>query len=253
MRDAATARSQAPETAQSLAIGTGAALTGGTRKLGTGRQFTPRNAPSLFNSALGSFYIFWDGRLSEQLGPGRFQTPSDLTLPGGLSGLLAAQAMVPVTNRVEMRGNAGDRDVAGALNEIAQIPDGQNSAIWDAAMRRVLAIAAYQQKFNAAFPASRPVNSAFSTRPTPSPRSRHRRSQSRIARSTAIWRATTTRCRPRRSTGRCSFSEKHSARRATTEHCSALRASRTPACRSLVRAREARRRSTWAGRICSAE
>ena len=138
--------------AQSLAVGTGAVLANGSRTLGTGRQFTPRNAPSLFNSALGSFYIFWDGRLSEQLGAGRFQTPSDLTLPSGLSGLLAAQAMVPVTNRVEMRGAAGDRDVAGALNEIAQIPDGQNSAIWDAAMRRVLAIAAYQQKFNAAFP-----------------------------------------------------------------------------------------------------
>src|SRR5436190_18982785 len=38
--------------AQSLAVGTGAVLTNGTRTLGTGRQFTPRNAPSLFNSAL---------------------------------------------------------------------------------------------------------------------------------------------------------------------------------------------------------
>ena len=88
----------------------------GARTLGTGRQFTPRNAPSLFNSALGSFYIFWDGRLSERLGPGR---PSDAIgsepFPNGLSGLLAAQAMVPVTNRIEMRGSAGDRDVAGAL------------------------------------------------------------------------------------------------------------------------------------------
>ena len=138
--------------AQSLAVGTGAVLANGTRTLGTGRQFTPRNAPSLFNSALGSFYIFWDGRLSEEFGPGRFRTPSDLTLPGGLSGLLAAQAMVPVTNRVEMRGNVGDRDATGAVNEIAQVPDGQNAAIWDAAMRRVLAISAYQQKFNAAFP-----------------------------------------------------------------------------------------------------
>jgi cytochrome c peroxidase len=51
-----------------------------------------------------------------------------------------------------MRGNVGDRDVAGAVNEIAQIPDGQNAAIWEATMRRVLAVAAYQQKFNAAFP-----------------------------------------------------------------------------------------------------
>src|SRR3954469_22933488 len=57
--------------AQSLAVGTGAVLANGTRTLGSGRQFTPRNAPSLFNSALGSFYIFWDGRLSEEFGPGR--------------------------------------------------------------------------------------------------------------------------------------------------------------------------------------
>jgi len=106
----------------------------------------------LFSAALGGFYIFWDGRLSEEFGPGRFRTPSDLSLPSGLSGLLAAQAMVPVTNRVEMRGNVGDRDATGALNELAPIPDGQNAAIWDAAMRRVLAISAYQQKFNAAFP-----------------------------------------------------------------------------------------------------
>jgi cytochrome c peroxidase len=155
-RDVACATCHSPLTnsgdALSLAIGTGAIVDGGTRKLGANRQFTPRNAPSLFSSALGSFYIFWDGRLSEQLGPGRFQTPSDLTLPNGLSGLLAAQAMIPITNRVEMRGNIGDRDVAGAMNEMAQIPDGQNSAIWDAAMKRVLAISEYQQKFNAAFP-----------------------------------------------------------------------------------------------------
>src|SRR4029077_16066294 len=100
----------------SPAVGTGAILPGNPRKLGAGRQFTPRNAPSLFNSALGMFYIFWDGRLSEQLGPGRFQTPSDITLPSGVSGLLAAQAMIPVTNRVEMRGEIGDRDVLGNPN-----------------------------------------------------------------------------------------------------------------------------------------
>ena len=155
-RDVSCATCHSPLTnsgdGQSLAVGTGAILANGTRTLGTGRQFTPRNAPSLFSAALGGFYIFWDGRLSEEFGPGRFRTPSDLSLPSGLSGLLAAQAMIPVTNRVEMRGNAGDRDATGASNELAQIPDGQNAAIWDAAMRRVLAISAYQQKFNAAFP-----------------------------------------------------------------------------------------------------
>jgi cytochrome c peroxidase len=137
---------------QSLAAGTGAVVTGGARRLGPGRQFTPRNAPSLFNAGLGNFYMFWDGRVAEDFGPGRFRTPSDLILPGGISSLLAAQAMVPVTNRVEMRGDAGDRDALGNANELAQIPDGQNAAIWDAAMKRVLAVSAYLQKFSAAYP-----------------------------------------------------------------------------------------------------
>lgn len=136
----------------SLAVGTGAVMVNGARRLGPGRDFTPRNAPSLFNSALGSFYMFWDGRLSQDLGPPGFHAPAGVTLPSGLSGLLAAQAMLPVTNRVEMRGVAGDRDVFGNTNELAQYPDSQNTAIWDAAIARLLAVSAYLQKFNAAYP-----------------------------------------------------------------------------------------------------
>src|SRR6185436_17315468 len=50
---------------RSLAVGTGAVMVGGVRQLGPGRQFTPRNAPSLFNVALGAQYMFWDGRVAE--------------------------------------------------------------------------------------------------------------------------------------------------------------------------------------------
>ncbi len=138
--------------AQSLAVGTGAVSLAGLRQPGAGRQFAPRNAPSLFNSALGSFYMFWDGRLAQDLGPGRFHTPTGVTLPAGLSGLLAAQAMMPVTNRVEMRGTLGDLDVTGQPNELARWPDTDNGPIWNAVMSRVLAIPAYLQKFNTAFP-----------------------------------------------------------------------------------------------------
>ena len=60
--------------------------------------------------------------------------------------------MIPVTNRVEMRGNAGDLDVLGNVNEIAQPADAQVSEIWSAVMRRVLAIPAYVQMFGAAYP-----------------------------------------------------------------------------------------------------
>src|SRR5262245_53567860 len=69
---------------RSLAVGAGAVVAGELRTLGAGRQFTPRNAPSLFNSGLGLFYMFWDGRVSELGGlTGRFRTPTGVTLPGG--------------------------------------------------------------------------------------------------------------------------------------------------------------------------
>jgi cytochrome c peroxidase len=138
--------------ALSLAIGTGGVGVGAARTPGPGRQFVPRNAPSLLNQGLGVFYLFWDGRVNEEGGPGRFRTPVDVTLPGQLDNLLAAQAMLPVLNRVEMRGVAGDRDQAGNPNELAMIPDAAASEVWTAAMRRVLAIQEYQAKFTAAYP-----------------------------------------------------------------------------------------------------
>jgi cytochrome c peroxidase len=156
-RDVACATCHNPATeagdGRSLAVGTGAVVIGGLRTLGVGRQFTPRNAPSLFNSGLGLFYMFWDGRVSEFGGPtGRFRTPTDVTLPAGVSTLLAAQAMLPVTNRVEMRGEPGDKDVFGNANELALLPDTANAAIWNAVMRRLLSYSGYVEKFNAAYP-----------------------------------------------------------------------------------------------------
>jgi len=145
----------------SLAVGTGVTMIGGVRTLGAGRQFTPRNAPSLFSVGLRPFYMFWDGRVNEELGPGRFNTPFGTALPSGVTSLLAAQAMMPVTNRVEMRGNAGDRDVFGGVNEIAQPSDAQVSEIWSAVMHRVLAIPAYVQMFGAAYPSTPPDRLGF--------------------------------------------------------------------------------------------
>jgi len=136
----------------SLAIGTGALQVGAIRALGAGRQFTPRNAPSLLSAGLNPVYLFWDGRVSDGFGSSRFTTPVGLALPSGLTSALAAQAMIPVTNRVEMRGNAGDRDVFGNVNELAQPADSQYAQMWKATMQRVLAISAYAQKFAAAYP-----------------------------------------------------------------------------------------------------
>ena len=41
-----------------LAIGTGGTGSGASRTLGPGREFVPRNAPSLLNTGLGLFYVF---------------------------------------------------------------------------------------------------------------------------------------------------------------------------------------------------
>jgi cytochrome c peroxidase len=155
-RDVACATCHNPLTeggdARSLAIGTGAVMAGGVRALGPGRQFTPRNAPSLFNAGLGQFYMFWDGRVNEIGGPGRFAAPTGVTFPGTVTSLLAAQAMLPVTNRVEMRGDPGDKDIFGNTNELAVLPDTGNTAIWKAVMQRVLSYPDYVNMFNAAYP-----------------------------------------------------------------------------------------------------
>lgn len=153
-RDIACATCHNPPTAmgdgQSLAVGTGGSGVGPSRTLGPGRQFVPRNAPTLLNVALGLPYVFWDGRVSGFTG--FFDTPAGSALPPGLTSLLAAQAMFPVTNRTEMRGEPGDKDVFGNPNELAQFGDSQWAEMWRAVMLRLLAIPAYQARFAAAFP-----------------------------------------------------------------------------------------------------
>jgi cytochrome c peroxidase len=134
-----------------LAIGTGGSGLGPSRTLGPGRQFIPRNAPTLLNTGLGSFYLFWDGRVSG-FRFGGFQTPAGTALPSSLPSLLAAQAMFPVMNREEMRGVPGDRDRFGNANELAELGDSDFVAVWQAVMRRLLAIPEYVSKFNTAFP-----------------------------------------------------------------------------------------------------
>lgn len=133
----------------SLAIGTGGTGLGSSRVLGAGREFVPRNAPTLLNQGLRAQYLFWDGRVSGfQSGP--FTTPPDVKLPPTVN-ILAAQAMLPVLNRREMRGDSGDLDVFGDPNELAQYADGQYVEVWQAIMKRLLAIPEYAAKFNAAF------------------------------------------------------------------------------------------------------
>lgn len=135
----------------SLSIGTGGTGLGPARTLGPGRQLVPRSAPSLLNQGLRSYQVFWDGRVSG-FGAGPFETPAGSALPPGLPNILAAQAMFPVVNRREMRGDSGDVDRFGNPNELATLGDSDLVGIWRAIMRRLLAIREYEAMFNAAFP-----------------------------------------------------------------------------------------------------
>src|SRR2546428_12280930 len=95
-----------------LAIGTGGSGLGPSRTLGPGRQFIPRNAPTLLNTGLGTPYLFWDGRVANLGflggGGGAFQTPAGSPLPPRLPTLLAPQAMFPVMKPGGMRRLPGD-------------------------------------------------------------------------------------------------------------------------------------------------
>lgn len=135
--------------ALSVSIGTGGVGSGENRVLGAGRDFIPRNAPPVYN--LGSAdTMFWDGRV-HSVG-GTLDTPAEAALPNGLDSALAAQAMFPVTSRAEMRGQSGDNDINGQVNELAQVADNDLSGQWEAIMDRLRAIPAYVALFQAAYP-----------------------------------------------------------------------------------------------------
>jgi cytochrome c peroxidase len=157
---------------QSLSIGTGGTGAAPSRLLGKADQFVPRNSPTLVNVGLGGQYIFWDGRVSRAgfvgpVGPPfpapgqRFDTPAGAQLPQDIDELLAAQAMFPVANRTEMRGQAGDLDRFGNPNELAAFADTNFTEIWRAVMRRLLAIPQYVTMFQAAFPGVSQSNLGF--------------------------------------------------------------------------------------------
>jgi cytochrome c peroxidase len=144
----------------SMSIGTGGQGAAGSRVLANAPQFTPRNSQDLFNRGYPEFEsMFWDGRVSTH--GGGFETPAGSQLPSGLANALAAQAMFPVTTRLEMRGHPGDVDRFGNPNELAGIPDDDRAGIWSALMERLLAIPEYVQLFQAAYPSVAPDQLGF--------------------------------------------------------------------------------------------
>jgi cytochrome c peroxidase len=136
---------------KSLSVGEGGVGLGPTREHPRG-VFIARNAPPLFN--LGAMrHLFWDGRI-EIDAQGVVHTPAGAQVTPKMQkvfefGPASALAMFPVTNRAEMRGQAG---ADHANNELAQIPDADNPGIWAAIMKRLGAIPEYRGMFEAAYP-----------------------------------------------------------------------------------------------------
>ncbi len=145
--------------ALSVSIGEGGTGSAASRQLGTG-VLIPRNAPPVFNRGLPSERrMFWDSRVSRAPN-GNLNTPEP-ALNGGnptaadiaaqLDTALAAQAMFPVTSREEMRGQAGENEIADAAD---------NLEVWALLMERLVGtnngseggIEEYRDLFQAAFP-----------------------------------------------------------------------------------------------------
>lgn len=130
-----------------LSVGEGSMGRGLARLEGDG-AIIPRSAPDLLNRGFPQWQVmFWEGRVQTAAGGG-FHTPAGAALPSGLSGVLAAQAMFPVTVREEMRGMPGD---SSSGNELARIPNDSFPQIWDGLMNRLRAIPLYDTLFHAAF------------------------------------------------------------------------------------------------------
>ncbi|MBD3679645.1 MAG: methylamine utilization protein MauG [Rhodobacteraceae bacterium] len=134
----------------SLGIGEGGQGIGPDRTAGTGadqiKKRIPRNSPALWN--LGAHEVktlFHDGRVSRSdIYENGFNTPAQEWLPDGLSGLLAVQALFPLTSQFEMAGDPAENQVAGAAYD-------RIDAVWPILAKRVRIIPAYAEMFVGAF------------------------------------------------------------------------------------------------------
>ncbi|MDH5515527.1 MAG: cytochrome-c peroxidase [Gammaproteobacteria bacterium] len=137
----------------SLPVGEGGKGLGVTRDTNEGtadeiHERVPRNAPPVFNLGDNAFHtLFHDGRVTVNPAfPSNCETPAGHNLPDTLENVLACQAMFPVTSFTEMRGQAGENDIADATQ--LHGPGG----VWDLLAQRLQGIPEYVDLFKAAFP-----------------------------------------------------------------------------------------------------
>lgn len=134
----------------SLGIGEGGSGLGPKRNPGSGpgkiQKRIPRNAPGLWNLGAKEFQVlFHDGRVSvSDIYDNGFDTPAQEWLPNGLNGILAVQAIFPLTSQFEMAGDPKENQVAGAAYD-------RIDAVWPILAKRVRLIPEYADMFIAAF------------------------------------------------------------------------------------------------------
>ena len=124
----------------------------GTKRVipdGPDRPFkrVPRNSPALFNLGHKSLTVlFHDGRVTAQdsyeVG---FNTPVEEWLPHELPSIVAAQALMPLTSKVEMTGAKEENEVAAASNR-------RIDNVWPALVDRIKGIPDYVELFINAYP-----------------------------------------------------------------------------------------------------
>jgi cytochrome c peroxidase len=131
-----------------LALGVGEGGEGIGPKRTTGRgaarieKRVPRNASPLFNLGVREIRVlFHDGRLSvDDIFGNGFNSPAEEYLPSGLKGILAAQALFPLTSETEMAGNPEENKVAGAAYD-------RIDYVWPLLVERVRGIPDYLDRF----------------------------------------------------------------------------------------------------------
>lgn len=130
-----------------LSLGEGASGIQGTRepRLQRTGHMLPRNSPALINLGVVDT-MFWDGRVSFDATTKVLTTPEAnlrADIRNTLKSALAAQALFPMVDALEMRGQPGS-------NEIADAKD--NHEAWDLLVARLMQMPRYQKAFADAFP-----------------------------------------------------------------------------------------------------
>lgn len=113
------------------------------RLQGTGKILA-RNTPALFNLHNVNV-MFWDGRVELNPETGVFSTPVPLRpeVAATLRSALAAQAIFPMVDHAEMRGQKGTNPIADAADEYEA---------WDLIVERVMSLPGYKELFEEAYP-----------------------------------------------------------------------------------------------------